>query len=388
MNRSDMEDSLLIRRSMKNILTGVWSHLRTLFVRIKKVIQHGTLQARVAPVKVTHGLRLSTSSRRAASLLLVGALCAGTLSAASVPLIPSRLDHNGIMEISAEPEDPDLSEPEMSGSLSSQYSFNLFLDNEPVVLSRGQARKEIIYTEPLPELEFLGAEAILPQPSPTPTTEPTPTPTPSPTPAPSPTPTPIVFPTTYRVQSGESVWGIAERMYGSADYVDLICYANKLSFYDPLIFSGQMLDIPDPSTPVPAPAPVSVGVKTQVSGYSDEDIDLYVRIVAAECGANWSYEGCLMVSQVIVNRVLSGRWGGLRNVLTAPRQFTPYLSGYYLKVTPTAVQRQAAIDALNGATAFGRDVLYFCTDVAYARSTWFQGMPVITKFANTLFFAP
>ncbi|HEY5466627.1 MAG TPA: cell wall hydrolase [Clostridia bacterium] len=125
----------------------------------------------------------------------------------------------------------------------------------------------------------------------------------------------------------------------------------------------------------------------KVSGYSAEDIDLYLRIVASECGSGWSYDGCLMVSQVIVNRMMSGRWGGLRSVLTAPRQFTPYTTGYYLNAKPTSTQRQAALDALNGKTIFGRNVLYFCTDAAYNRSAWFQNMPITTKFANTLFFA-
>ena len=378
----------MIRRSMKSILTSVWSHLRTLFTRMKKAIQHGTPQLRTVPPKVTVGSRLSTSSSRAAALILVGALCAGTVTAANVPLVASRPDSAGSQEIAADPEDPDLPEPELSGSISSFHTYNLTLDDEPSILSRGPAVQVPVFVELQPELEYTGEEAVLAEPVPSPT----PAPSPVPSPVPSPTPTPIVFPTSYQVQKGESIWGIAECMYGSADFVDLICYANKLSFYDPLIFSGQVLDLPDPSTPIPAPAPAPAPAPgkavTEVAGYSDEDIDLYLRIVAAECGAKWSYDGCLMVSQVIVNRVLSGRWGGLRNVLTAPRQFTPYSTGFYLKVTPTAVQRQAAIDALNGATAFGRDVLYFCTDDAYKRSAWFQGMPVAATFANTLFFAP
>jgi spore germination cell wall hydrolase CwlJ-like protein len=146
------------------------------------------------------------------------------------------------------------------------------------------------------------------------------------------------------------------------------------------------------AAPAPAPAAsapaVSSGSSTIISGFSDAEIDLYIRIVASECGAGWSYEGCLMVSQVIVNRMMSGRWGGLHGVLTAPNQFTPYGSGYYKSVTPTGTQRQAALDALNGATIFGRDVLYFCTDAAYVRSPWFQSLPVAATYANTYFFAP
>lgn len=294
-------------------------------------------------------------------------------------------------------DESDLSRPEPSGQLKFQIDPDEpIVPAEPIVpeerisvLSRGMALDAALDAEVSP-----AAQA----PSSSPDPQPEPEPMPEPEPTPEPTPEPVVFPTEREVQRGETVWTIAERVYGSADYIRLISYANGLSYSDPVIYAGQILTLPDPSTTVPAPTPAPAapapapaapsGGGSAVSGYSDAEIDLYLRIVASECGAGWSYDGCLMVSQVIVNRMMSGRWGGLYGVLTAPNQFTPYASGYYRSVTPTANQRQAALDALNGATAFGRDVLYFCTDVAYARSGWFQSLPVAATYGNTYFFAP
>ncbi len=290
-------------------------------------------------------------------------------------------------------DDPDSPQPGTAGSLDLQFAP----DSRLLMSSRGMAI-EAMWEETIQSPQEIplqnGPTDVTAPPSTSDHSQPLSPSSPSPTPTPEPTPVPVVFPTECQIQRGETVWAIAERYYGSADYVRLISYANDLSYDEPVIFAGQVLALPDPSTPVPAPtpapapAPAPGGGTGSYQGFSAAEIDLYLRIVAAECGAGWSYEGCLMVSQVIVNRLRSGRWGGLYGVLTAPNQFTPYWNGYYRYVTPTATQRQAALDALDGATAFGRDVIYFCTDAAYARSPWFQSMPLVTRYANTLFFNP
>ena len=89
----------------------------------------------------------------------------------------------------------------------------------------------------------------------------------------------------------------------------------------------------------------------------------------------------------MVNRVFTGSWGNLNGVLTANNQFTPYMTGVWKTKTPTATQRQAALDALNGATVFGRNVIYFCTDYAYAASPWFQSLTIARTYQNVLFFS-
>ncbi|HHX37740.1 MAG TPA: cell wall hydrolase, partial [Clostridiaceae bacterium] len=126
-----------------------------------------------------------------------------------------------------------------------------------------------------------------------------------------------------------------------------------------------------------------------IDSISAETMDLYLGMMAAECGANWDYEGCLRVAQVINNRVKCGYWGSdLHSVLAAPNQFTPYATGAWRTAPRTEAQRQAALDALAGETIFGEDVLYFCTDASYARSGWFQSLDHRDTYANTLFFAP
>lgn len=174
---------------------------------------------------------------------------------------------------------------------------------------------------------------IAPTPTPTPTVAPTPTPQPTPTPLPTPTPT--VAPT------------------------------------------------PLPTlTPLPTPSPVPTAATTNLVEV-DSVTDLYLKIVAAEAGAQWGYDGCLMIAQVIVNRA---RTSDLYSVLTAPDQFTPYWTGTYKNKVPTEIQKQAALDALNGATIFDYSVKYFCTVDAYERSLWFKTLTHVATYENVMFF--
>jgi sortase A len=93
-----------------------------------------------------------------------------------------------------------------------------------------------------------------PTPSPAPTTSPTATPlrrTPTTNPTPNSTPTP--GPTVYVVQSGDSLWKIAES-YGIT--VDALIEANGISKED-VIRPGQELVIPVPGQALPTPLPRS-----------------------------------------------------------------------------------------------------------------------------------
>lgn len=373
----------MIRSSLRNVLKKAWSRIRALFSRTTVSSLAGRESGRVEKNIPHKRVPFLARTTRVAAVITAGILCSVSVSTAVVPVIPARTPLSEEATTGDDTDESDLAGPESSGPIKIQMDPEIpAVSIEPIVpeervslLSRGMAVDAILDADVNPVSDSSPSS-------------------PDPQPEPEPTPVPVVFPTECEVMRGETVWAIAERMYGSADYVRLISYANGLSYSDPVIFAGQILSLPDPSTPVPAPTPapaapvVSSGSGTVVSGYSDAEIDLYLRIVASECGAGWSYEGSLMISQVIVNRMMTGRWGGLAGVLTAPNQFTPYGSGYYKSVTPTATQRQAALDALNGATIFGRDVLFFCTDAAYARSPWFQSLPVAATYANTYFFAP
>lgn len=223
-----------------------------------------------------------------------------------------------------------------------------------------------------PTNEPTATEVPTPTPQPTATSAPTATPLPTATPVPTATPTPQ--PTATPVPTATPM--------PTATPVPTATPAPTAT--------------PKPlptATPVPTakPQPTAApgGGMNTVVGYIDAStLDLYLRMVASEAGANWNYEGSLMIAQTMVNRAMRGTWGDLRGVLTAPNQFTPYMTGTWKTKTPTATQRQAALDALNGATVFGRNVVYFCTDYAYAASPWFQSLTHVRTFQNTLFFAP
>ena len=364
----------MIRQRACAIFANVWNRFRAWVGQASAFLKgHNPFRTDSASKNRYRGRSYLPAAVRGSAGALAVVLCLVTLSAAGLTPVQDSESTGSSVEILEDDEDPHLAAPAptdptpSSNTTRSSIQADAAPSGDPesgLILSRGDT-----------------AEATGPEPTPTAT------------PAPSPTPTPIVYPTTYQVKSGDTVWGVAEAMYGSSDFISLISYANGLPYTNPVLYSGQVLEILDPSTSVPAPTPAPVVVTPgtsvgSVAGYSAEDIDLYLHIVAAEAGAGWSYEGVLMVAQVIVNRVHNGRWGDLRGVLTAPNQFAPYTTGVYRYAAANETERRAALDALNGATIFGRDVLYFCTEGAYAKSTWFQSLPVAAQYANTLFFNP
>ncbi|MDD2213981.1 MAG: LysM peptidoglycan-binding domain-containing protein [Oscillospiraceae bacterium] len=223
----------------------------------------------------------------------------------------------------------------------------------------------------------------------------------------------------YTVKSGDS-WSAIARQY-NVDYRVLAAY-NGLCREDE-IYAEEILSIPpqslteaettdlleqealrysqyqqaeaDAAAQAAAQAAVSSGVAAASSSgndgpvlsVDDSTLNLFLGVVAAEAGASWGYDGCLMLAQTIVNRALSGSYGSLYGVLTASGQYDVYSSGAWQTATPTATQRQAALDALNGKTILGRDVYYFCTTSAYNSSSWFQSLDHRATYENTMFFA-
>ena len=109
--------------------------------------------------------------------------------------------------------------------------------------------------EPEPEPEPTPEPAPAPEPEPEPTPEsapapePEPEPTPEPAPAPEPEPAPAPVPATaegtYTVKSGDCLWSIAQKAYGTGTKWGVIYNANKAAVKDPAsIQVGQVLVIP------------------------------------------------------------------------------------------------------------------------------------------------
>lgn len=93
---------------------------------------------------------------------------------------------------------------------------------------------------------------------------------------------------------------------------------------------------------------------------SDEEIFLLATVVAMEAVGE-SYEGQLAVANVVVNRVLSGKWGDtIADVVYAPGQFSGANSGrverFESRVTESC--KKAAIEALAGNNNIG-DYMFF-----------------------------
>ena len=69
--------------------------------------------------------------------------------------------------------------------------------------------------------------------------------------------------------------------------------------------------------------------QTIYEAFDAKELDLLFRIVQCEVGDEWDFDEKANVVSVIFNRLYSGRYTSLTNVLTAPKQFSPYLSGKY-----------------------------------------------------------
>lgn len=75
--------------------------------------------------------------------------------------------------------------------------------------------------------------------------------------------------TTYTVQKGDTLWAIAKRFYGNGSHYTKIVNANPSISNPNLIHPGQVLTIPDASTPVPTPQKMMKKVYKGTGGNKD-----------------------------------------------------------------------------------------------------------------------
>jgi len=104
-----------------------------------------------------------------------------------------------------------------------------------------------------------------------------------------------------------------------------------------------------------------------------ESVSVLEKIVQAEAG-NQDHQGKLLVANVILNRVRSGKFPStIREVVFAPRQFSPISDGSYSRAEASEDTRKAVDEALHGVDG-SRGALYFM-DRRYADGgnvSWFD----------------
>lgn len=104
------------------------------------------------------------------------------------------------------------------------------------------------------------------------------------------------------------------------------------------------------------------GVLRGATPATEADVALLAALLRHEAGSN-SYEACLAVANVVINRMHNGYWGtDMRSVIFAPGQFQYVNDGALDKwmADPGWVCVQAARDALAGINNIG-DYIFFCS---------------------------
>ncbi len=121
---------------------------------------------------------------------------------------------------------------------------------------------------------------------------------------------------------------------------------------------------------------------------SDGERTILERIVEAEAG-NQGYKGKLLVANVILNRVKSGKFPPtIKGVVFSPGQFSPISDGRYETVRVSSETKEAVDDALHGYDC-SKGALYFM-DRRYSDSsnvTWFDTcLTRVLKYGGHEFF--
>lgn len=176
--------------------------------------------------------------------------------------------------------------------------------------------------------------------------------------------------TTYQVQSGDSLFFIAQR-FGTT--VDDIKRANGL--YGSLIYPGESLYLPKGASPA--------GSNAVSASFSNYEVDLIARMIHAEAEAE-PYLGKVAVGAVILNRVKHPDFpNNLNDVLFSPWEFEPVMNNRFWQITPSAEAYNAAKDALSGWDPTGGATYFYNPQLA--SSWWIFTRQVITQIGRHAF---
>lgn len=149
----------------------------------------------------------------------------------------------------------------------------------------------------------------------------------------------------YTVQSGDSLWKIAQK---TGVTIDAIKSANRLS--SNYLWIGQTLAIPSINQ---TPAK-----EDPLSHFSQEELELLARTIYAEAWGE-PYTGQVAVGAVIMNRIDSNHFpNSIKDVIYQRFAFESVESGYVWRITPNDSAFKAAKESIKG-TDPTNGALYF-----------------------------
>lgn len=134
-------------------------------------------------------------------------------------------------------------------------------------------------------------------------------------------------------------------------------------------------------------ATTAASSNNSVISYTDEEFDMLCYVLQGEVG-DCSEQSKIAVANVIINRAKSGRFGSsIKDVLTAPNQFTA-ISGYYSgRNKPTQNTIECAKRALGGEDNSNGAVYYYAPKYCGgSTAAWFESLTFCMELDGQRFF--
>lgn len=118
-------------------------------------------------------------------------------------------------------------------------------------------------------------------------------------------------------------------------------------------------------------------------GTWQSNVDLLARVIAAEARGE-PYIGKVAVGAVVLNRVKHPEFPNtLAGVIYQPHAFESVTNGLIWRRTPTAEERQAAVDALNGWDPTYGSIFFW--NPSKPVSPWIWSRPIVVAYGNHVF---
>ncbi|MHB1420229.1 MAG: cell wall hydrolase [Bacillota bacterium] len=180
----------------------------------------------------------------------------------------------------------------------------------------------------------------------------------------------------YIVQPGDTLFLIGRKYGVTAQDIAKASYLTGT-----MIYPGQKLIIPNATGSTPMLGSRSSNGSSRLP-FSNSDLDLLAHLIYGEARGE-PYNGQVAVAAVALNRLMTpGFPKTLREVIFDPWAFTSVYDGQFV-LTPDAISRRAALDALNGLDPTG-GALYFWNPEK-ATSKWIWTRQVTSTIGNHLF---